>query len=677
LLISKNITSKLITTLFVFISLNVASQIDSADIKIDSALIKYDSIPPALDTGKPIPDSLIDGTPKLSILREKEATEIIDSTLIYFFEGTMENLKKDIQLDVDTNILNAHKFDPLKIDNGMYSTLSNIGLAHKSLVFKADKSTGYSLRINSFDKYVYRRDGVKYYKLYIPQSNISYVMGSKKEQNLHVDLNREIIKNLTIGFNYSLNNSPGPYKSSKSNNTRVYFTGQYYTQNKRYGIVANYRNSRIRVEENGGLVNDSVFENNVESDRRLFEMNLNKASQKLINSGFYVEQYFNLLKPSTSNDSSKRKIDAGHLSYSIGYERNQLIYTDDQPLSDFYAPYYPPIDSTLTFDSIYQSSLSNKLMWSSLGYNEDKLSKVFYMYFGAQHKLISQTMAYDSVAIAYNEVKPFAGISLNLFKSMHFKAYGELILSDYSGGDYKLKAEIDQYLGNEKNNVGRIDGSIELLSRKPYWWYENFNSNRFRWTNEFKKENSMIISGRYSWKNLSGGLVFNTFSNYTYLDDSVKPQQVTNTETHLQIFVSGNLNMKKFGMDTRLVYQKVSIPAIIRVPDFSGLLNIYFRSTIFKDAATVQTGFQINYYTAFYADAYMPELRAFYLQNDKKIGNYVFADFYVSLNVKRAILFFKAAHLNSYLGDYRYYNTPHYPGRDARFYFGVSWRFYN
>lgn len=653
--------------------LNKASGQTEVIIKSDS-IVKNDTII-TNDSLLNNADSTI-STKKLSILEKEEEIESVDSSLIYYFMETMENQKKLNIIKPDTSILNAHKFNPLKVDNGMYSTLSNIGLAYNPMEFSLKRETGYNMDISHFEKYLFTNDDVKYYKLFIPQSKISYVMGSKKEQNLDVILNREIIKNLTIGFEYALNNSPGPYENSASNNTRVFFTGQYYTKNKRYGVAANYRNNRIRVEENGGLVNDSIFEYSTETDRRVLDVNLQKASQKLINSGFQVEQYFNLSKPKRKSDSTKRKIDVGHISYTFRYNRNQLIYQDEDPLNDFYTSYSPPIDSTSTFDSIYQQKITNKLMWSSLGYNENKLSKVFYLYFGAQSDQISQTYAYDSVPITYNQTIPFGGISLNLFKSMHFLAYGELILSDYSGGDYKLKAEIEQYLGTENNNVGKIDAGIVVISRKPNWWYEGFNSNRFRWTNNFKKENSMIISGKYSWKKLSAGFEFNTFSNYTYLDDSILPKQINNTETHLKAYIEGNINIKKFGFDTKLVYQKVSLPSVIRVPEFYGLINIYFRSTIFKNAATLQTGFQLTYYTAYYADAYMPELRAFYLQNEKQIGNYPFADFYLSLNVKRAILFFKAAHLNAYLGDYTYYNAPHYPARDTRFYFGVSWRFY-
>lgn len=622
-------------------------------------------------------DTIITKIPDLSILNN-DSTDLvpIDSVLIYYFKSSIGNLKASEFQSIDTSLTNAHAFNPLTVDNGLYSTLSNIGLAHKNMVFAPITTTGYDMEVKSFNKYIFSNEKVKYYKLFIPQSEVSYVMGSNKEQNLNVKLNREIIKNLTIGFEYGLNNSPGPYKRSKSNNTRVFFTTQYYTPNNRYGVIANYRNNKIRVEESGGIINDSIFENNIEIDRRVIDVNLNEASQRLIVSGFFIEQYFNLLKPTHKNDSTTRKVDAGHISYSINYERNQLIYEDANPINDFYNPYAPPLDSTSTFDSIFQSKLTNKFMWSSLGYNEDEISKVFYLYFGAKHDFIKQTLAYDSVSTSYNQISPFGGISLNLFRSMYLKAYAELVFSEYSGGDYKIQADISQHLGTIDRNVGRIDAGVLLLNRKPLWWYENFQSNRFRWTNDFKKETSMLIHGKYTFREISGGFQFNTFSNHTYLDDSVKPKQLNSTETHLQLFVEGTVNYKKIGVNTRLVYQKTSQPNVIRIPEFSGLMNIYFKSSIFKKAATVQTGFQFTYYTSYFADAYMPELRAFHLQNEKEIGNYVYADFYLTLNVKRAILFFKAAHLNSYIGDYRYYNSPHYPTRDARFYFGISWRFH-
>jgi hypothetical protein len=135
--------------------------------------------------------------------------------------------------------------------------------------------------------------------------------------------------------------------------------------------------------------------------------------------------------------------------------------------------------------------------------------------------------------------------------------------------------------------------------------------------------------------------------------------------------------IKKWGINGKLVYQSPSQPEYIRIPGFSGHLNLFFKSPIFKQAATIQTGFQFYYFSEFFADGYNPAYRDFYIQNEKSIGNYIYADVYLTLNIKTARLFLKYAHFNSLFGNYTYYLAPHYPDRDARFCFGINWRFHN
>jgi hypothetical protein len=186
-----------------------------------------------------------------------------------------------------------------------------------------------------------------------------------------------------------------------------------------------------------------------------------------------------------------------------------------------------------------------------------------------------------------------------------------------------------------------------------------------------------VIFGEYLFKDLVAGAKFTTFGNYTYLGENIKPQQTSVAGTLLQLYLKGTWMIKKWGINGKIVYQSTSQPEVIRTPAFSGHLNLFFKSPLFKNAATIQTGFQLYYFNEFYADGYNPALRVFHIQNDKSIGNYVFADVYVTLLVKTARLFLKYAHFNSLLGNYNYYLAPHYPDRDARFYFGINWRFHN
>ena len=181
----------------------------------------------------------------------------------------------------------------------------------------------------------------------------------------------------------------------------------------------------------------------------------------------------------------------------------------------------------------------------------------------------------------------------------------------------------------------------------------------------------------YNFKQIKAGVKFLTINNYTYLTDSIRPAQLTKAETVMQFFAEGTIPIKKFGINTRIVYQTTSQPNTIRFPDLTGVMDIYFRTQIFKKAGTIQTGFQVTYFSEYYADAYMPSLRLFHIQNEKKIGNYPYLDVYLTLMVKSARMFVKMSHFNSYFGNYNYYLAPNYPARDARFSFGVSWRFHD
>ena len=90
----------------------------------------------------------------------------------------------------------------------------------------------------------------------------------------------------------------------------------------------------------------------------------------------------------------------------------------------------------------------------------------------------------------------------------------------------------------------------------------------------------------------------------------------------------------------------------------------------------MQPAVVLNYFTEYYADAYMPALRTFYLQNKVKVGNYPFLDFYITFKLKRANIYVGYTNIYSFTQLHRYISTPHYPMSDPKFIFGVKWRLY-
>ncbi len=606
-----------------------------------------------------------------------DTTTITDSLSVKYYLGTTDSLREGKLHFIDTTITFFHQYDPLKKNYNMYATLSNIGMASKNRLFTPAKYDGFLMHNLSFLPYLFINKNVKYYKLYVPYTQLWYIMGPKKEQNLEVTFTRQIYKGFIFGMDLLMFNSPGLYLNSKTDDKSVYFTGQYFTHNKRYGIIANYLHNKLILLENGGITNDSIFENNLETDRRVIPVNLSTAKNMIKEAGFFIEQYFNLLKPENQTDSSKRKIDAGHISYTIKYQRNNMIYSDSKPLSEFYSQYSPPLDSSSTFDSTCQILFRNRFKWSSLGYNEDKLSRFFHLYFGIDYDYIENTLPYDSTKVIYNQFITFAGININILKSSYLEAKGEIVAGGYNSGDFELNAKLTQYLGNEFQNIGILKFGLQLINRMPAWYFSKFQSNRFRWNIDLKKENYLIFNAAYQYNNLEAGIHFYTVTNYVYFNDTVFPTQLSKTESVMQVFTKGKLKFRKFGIDGKLVYQATSLSSVFHLPTFTATTNLFFKTPAFHNAAIFQTGFQLSYYTNYFADSYMPELRTFYLQNKKKIGNYVQADAYLTLKIKRARIFVKANNFTGYFEGFKYYNSPNYPAMDPGFYFGVAWKFYN
>ena len=90
----------------------------------------------------------------------------------------------------------------------------------------------------------------------------------------------------------------------------------------------------------------------------------------------------------------------------------------------------------------------------------------------------------------------------------------------------------------------------------------------------------------------------------------------------------------------------------------------------------MQPSLTIKYFTKYYADAYMPALRTFYLQNEVQVGNFPYIDLCVTFKIKRANIYVLYTNMYSLTNDNRYPTTPHYPMRDSRLCFGINWRLY-
>jgi hypothetical protein len=112
---------------------------------------------------------------------------------------------------------------------------------------------------------------------------------------------------------------------------------------------------------------------------------------------------------------------------------------------------------------------------------------------------------------------------------------------------------------------------------------------------------------------------------------------------------------------------------IIRIPKYFASGQLTFDFTYAK-VLFIQLGLSAMYRSSYFADAYMPITQQFHLQDSFEVRQYVVADLFANIRIKRIRLSFKMAHVNQGIGGPKgYYQTPGYLGMRRAFSFGINW----
>ena len=603
----------------------------------------------------------------------------VDSTLVNYFYNSIDNQQLgDIKI-WDTTTLTASFYDPTNPLFEYHQELSNSGHAHKSLEFSFPTSIGFNQSLPSYDKFIITKDKIRYPIVYQPFTEISYMMGGKKEQHLNVVFCREFLPRFYVTLNFNIDFAPSVYQRSYAQN--LYFVGNFRwnTKNERYGVNGYYFTNKIDVYENGGITFDSIFVDLVEEDKTVIPVNLKEASNLIKVSGFGLNNYFVL---SNTDIKKEHKIGFGRICYSFDYQRNRYLYKDSYPTSSFYSGYDMVLDQNATFDSLTFYTIKNEISWNSLSYGRYNNDIPFYLTFGIEHDY-SHHNGYKEIVtgeqfskVDYQNMRAKAGIIINLFKSTRITGKGELILSDYHAGDFILDGQWKQFLGTYKKNYGALDFDINLSRKSADWFEETYYSNNFRWSNEFSPATYFRLKGAYETRWLSIGLKNTTIDHYIYFGENAKPVQYTGTLNITSAYAKFDVKFKHFEFGGIASMQVADNEDVVHLPSFYGKLKLGWNITLVKGISMMQPSVVINYFTEYYADAYMPALRTYYLQKDVKIGNYPFLDFYLTFKIKRSNIFVGYTNIYSLSKDNRYFTTPHYPMRDSKFIFGLKWRLY-
>ena len=659
----------------------------------------------------------------------------IDSTFVTYNTYPFDSIFLNASKVVDTTTFHAAEYDYLQHGNTIYSTLSNTGMAHKSMRFDYLHQTGFDMTLPAFSALMQNESNMLSYQSVLPYSEIRYLMTvGDLEQHFHVRFGRQVSPRLLISFAFDTDYAPATFINNKTINNAFWVNAKYITKNERYGVGVYWYRNKLEMGENGGIINDENYISHTETDNSVIPVNLNSATNFVVSSGIGFEQYFNLLSkkkvqtkkepvPATNdtivpiplNDSiamdtiakdsiamdtavldsikhavqqeivqetKNRKFTLGRICHSFSYLNNKLYYNETSPSAAFYQPYDTLLNTRKTTDTTVVRAIKNTLKWSSLGYQKYNDDIPFYLYAGVTHGFY-QVKHFDYLeeetvlSRNYNQLSVNGGIIINLFKSTRITGQGELVTLGYQIGDFDLKGQWKQFIGNTNKNFGVATFNAELKRQSANWFEENYYSNHFRWENDFKAATYLTFDLKYGYKSYCIGLNQTTISNLIYFGTDARPTQTDDMFSIREAYLNFYQSLGRFDLEGFASLQKSSNEEVLHLPLLLGQLKVGYSQPVFHKAATLHPSITVRYFTKYYADAYMPATRTFYLQNEVQIGNFPFIDLAVALKVKKAHIFVAYSNMFLLTGNYNSFIAPHYPKRYSKIFIGINWRLFN
>lgn len=574
------------------------------------------------------------------------------------------------------------EYDIAKQNNQFYANLGNPGSASYPLLFKLNPSPNFRFRSDVYEPYTLKDDSIKFYISTNPFSHLMYHMGPAKEQKFDVTFSQRIGNGIYLGLNGRFANSPGIYLRQRAFNAGATFYAAFLYPTQRYGAFLTYRTDRGINYENGGILDISSFTQNLESNRKVIEVNLSDAMNRSKSNGFVLQQYFNILKSTvarkidTTTILVPRKFDAGRIVYTMRYSRTGTAYEDNSSLSNFntiYPTYF--YDTVPLFDSIKLTHFENCIVYS----NEvpDTLGKSFPLQYSFGIRFQTDKLRRDTTMLdVFRQTVPFGMLKGIIKRKTFFKASGFLVLGGYKSGDYSLDGSFYQFFGKQ-NHKAYLNVSKGMMH--PDYYFNNYYTDylKIKWDNSFGAQD--YIKGEFGviLKGFDMKVSYTRLTNYVYLDQNILPKQYRNALTVLAAHVSKEFRLKHWITTIYLAGQQITPDSVLQLPALIGKLSLCYDVKLFNNALHSQIGVSGTYHSQWYQDAYMPALRAFYRQNNYISGNYPYLDVFINFNIKRARLFVKYEHFNARLMNYNYILVPDYPQADAAFKFGISWLFFD
>lgn len=585
--------------------------------------------------------------------------------------------------------------DPLDRFDGDYYLGRGLGRCHQSVMprpaelgfrYQADANAGLTRHLGTPALYQVQR----------PFTTLGYASTVSKDLlNVKVAHTQNIMPRWNVAFDVDAIKREGVYSNSGVASTFFDVTTNYYSADSRYQIQAGVVRNKQTQEENGGVENDTTCW--LTPNRAGVPVKMYDAANEWRDFTLFIHQSFNtvrqfetirprqeivdgdtLVRLDTLQPPKPHVYNTGVFGLDLQMDRHRRNFYDNSPTADRYDTCF--FSTARSWDSTRVANLSADLYWTNDAY--------------MSHRWVNPLVISGGLKPQLSTVRHTDSLTVDQFFSVEAHAEGRFELKKF-----RLEAEASEVTGSHRNGDYRLRArmllgqsfSLEAMSQAqaPDYFYYHYISNNYQWQkSDYRKVKEQLVAARYELQRPDSASGFfralalqaqgQMISDNVWLSSAYQPEQGSATGLLGQLTLSARMQAGWFHFDMQQTLQHSTDPQVVRVPLFASKNSLYADVKVFHGALWLQTGLDLRYHTRYYADGWNPALGAFYRQDEVLIGNYLWADFFATIQVKQASIYLKVAHFNAPLEQNpRYFVLPHHPGEDLGVFWGVNWKFFN
>ncbi|WP_421765567.1 putative porin [Ekhidna sp.] len=566
---------------------------------------------------------------------------------------------------IDTSIYLFERQSYVDRSARKFQNLGNFGTALFPIFYTPQSAIGRTSGFNAYNRYAFQPKDIKYYDTKSPYIELFVYLGGGNRNIVDIGFSRNVNENWNIGFDVrkiTANKQLAPENQTDRQVIGTSFVGYTHYKHAKvpYQFLANYSSMSHKVFELGGArpTSDSLRTDFFLYDNALVRLEEAQAIVKSSRWHFYhdyqIAKQFQLYHTFDYLKETNIYQDFAGDTGPGGYD----LYTD------FYTDFLMDEDSTQE-RSVF-SSLSNEIGIKG------NLSSVFYRFYSKLRSVDWSYLLYDPESRAFEQyLGGFARFDWR--EKFAVTANAEYLL----GGGYKLGGNLSSDL---------LNVSYSSMNYRVPFIYSDYFGNHHEWHNDFDPVfmNKLEAQINLDFKSfeIRPKVCLTTYNNFVYFNGNIDPIQSTDAfissiggDFNLRL-----LNSKQEGwhLENELMATNVSGGAsdFVRIPDvwFNG--RYYWRGNWFNDLVPVEVGIDAHARSAYFANAYAPEIQQFYVQNDQEIFGYTAADLFVNMKVDKFFFAIKWTHFNQPQDD-GYFTTPNYPGQRKVIDLMIRWMFFD